>query len=160
MGRVIPAEIIETIARRVQSNIRELEGSLTRVLALADLSGIPMNAKLVDTALADLSPRRTKVEPDEVVSQVADAFGVTVQNLVGPDRRQEVVFPRQIAMYLLRVEANYSLPKIGEALGGRDHTTVMYAVQKVTDLLERDDKLRHQVIEIREQIYGQSKLSI
>jgi chromosomal replication initiator protein len=160
MGRIIPAEIIETIARRVQSNIRELEGSLTRVLALADLSGIPMNSKLVDTALADLSPRRTKVEPDEVVSQVADAFGVTVQNLVGPDRRQEVVLPRQIAMYLLRVEANYSLPKIGEALGGRDHTTVMYACQKVTDLLERDDKLRHQVIEIREQIYGQSKLSI
>jgi len=160
MGRVIPADIIETIAKRVQSNIRELEGSLTRVLALADLSNLPLNTKLVDTALADLSTRRTSVEPAEVVRKVAGAFGVTVQNMVGPDRRQEIVLPRQIAMYLLRVEANYSLPKIGEALGGRDHTTVMYACQKVTDLLERDDKLRHQVIEIREQIYGQSKLSI
>lgn len=160
MGRHIPPEIIETIARRVQSNIRELEGSLTRVLALADLSNLPLNVKLVDTALADLLPKRTTVEPDEVVSQVAGAFGVTVQNLVGPDRRQEVVLPRQIAMYLLRVEANCSFPKIGEAFGGRDHTTVMYACQKVTDLLERDDKLRRQVIEIREQIYGQSKLSI
>jgi chromosomal replication initiator protein len=158
MGRLIPAEIIETIARRVQSNIRELEGSLTRVLALADLGNLPLNAKLVDTALADLLSRRTAVEPDEIVSQVAGAFGVTVQNLIGPDRRQEVVLPRQIAMYLLRVEANCSLPKIGEALGGRDHTTVMYACQKVTDLLERDDKLRHRVIEIREKIYGQSKL--
>jgi len=160
MGRLIPADIIETIARRVQSNIRELEGSLTRVLALADLSNLPLNTKLVETALADLSPRRTTLQPDEVVSKVAGAFGVTVQNLVGPDRRQEVVLPRQIAMYLLRVEANCSLPKIGEALGGRDHTTVMHACQKVTDLLERDDKLRRRVIEIREQIYGQSKLSI
>ena len=159
MGRVIPAEIIELIARRVQSNIRELEGSLTRVLALADLSNLPLNTKLVDSALADLSPRRTLVEPAEVVSKVADAFGITVQNMVGPDRKQEIVLPRQIAMYLLRVEANCSLPKIGEALGGRDHTTVMYGCQKVTELLERDDKLRNQVIEIRDQIYGQSKLS-
>jgi len=160
MGRVIPADIIETIARRIQSNIRELEGSLTRVLALADLGNLPMNAKLVDTALADLSPRRTTVAPDEVVSMVADAFGVSVQNMVGPERRQEVVLPRQIAMYLLRVEANCSLPKIGETLGGRDHTTVMHACQKVSDLLERDDKLRNQVIEIREQLYGQSKLPL
>jgi chromosomal replication initiator protein len=149
MGRQIPSEIIETIARRVQSNIRELEGSLTRVLALADLSNLPLNAKLVDTALADSSPRRNSVKPDEVVSVVADA-----------ERRQDVVLPRQIAMYLLRVEAKCSLPKIGETLGGRDHTTVMHACQKVSDLIERDDKLRHQIIEIREQIYGQSKLSI
>jgi len=160
MGRLIPDDIVETIARRVQSNIRELEGSLTRVLALADLSNLLLNAKLVDVALADLLPKPSTIKPEEVVSQVAGAFGVTVQNLIGPDRRKEIVLPRQIAMYLLREEANYSLPKIGEALGGRDHTTVMYACQKVTDMLERDDKLRRQVIKIREQIYGQSKLSI
>lgn len=160
MGRIIPNEIVETIARRVQSNIRELEGSLTRVLAFSDLSNLPLNAKLVDVALADLLPKPNTIEPSEVMSQVAGAFGVTVQNLIGPDRRQEVVLPRQIAMYLLRQEANFSLPKIGEAMGGRDHTTVMYACQKVTDMLERDDKLRRQVIKIREQIYGQSKMSI
>jgi chromosomal replication initiator protein len=160
LGRQIPAEIIETIARRVQSNIRELEGSLTRVLALADLSNLPLNTRLVDTAIADLTPSRKSVEPDEVVSRVAGAFGVTAQSLVGPERKQEVVLPRQIAMYLLRVEANCSLPKIGETLGGRDHTTVMYACQKVADLLERDDRLRHRIFELREQIYGQSKLAI
>jgi len=160
VGRKIPSAIIETIARRVQSNIRELEGSLTRVLALADLGNLPLNVQLVDIALADLLPKSASVKPDDVVSQVAGAFGLSVENLVGPDRRQEVVLPRQIAMYLLRVEANCSLPKIGEALGGRDHTTVMHACQKVTDMLERDDKLRRQVIEIREQIYGQSKLGI
>jgi chromosomal replication initiator protein len=160
IGRSIPNEIIETIARRVQSNIRELEGSLTRVLALSDLSKLPLDGKLVDVALADLLPRPSTIEPQEVLSQVADAYGVTVDNLIGAERRQEVVLPRQIAMYLLREEAKYSLPKIGEALGGRDHTTVMYACQKVTDMLERDDKFRRQVIKIREQIYGQSKISI
>jgi len=160
MGRIIPNEIVEIIARRVQSNIRELEGSLTRVLALSDLSNLPLNGKLVDVALADLLPKPSSIEPSEVMSQVAGAFGVTVQNLIGPDRRQEVVLPRQIAMYLLREETKYSLPKIGEAMGGRDHTTVMYACQKVADMLERDDKLRRQVIKIREQIYGQSKISI
>ncbi len=160
MGRIIPNEIVETIARRVQSNIRELEGSLTRVLALSDLSNLPLNTKLVEVALADLLPKPSTIEPSEVMSQVAGAFGVSVQNLIGPERRQEVVLPRQITMYLLREEANYSFPKIGEAMGGRDHTTVMYACQKVTDMLERDDKLRRQVIKIREQIYGQSKMSI
>jgi chromosomal replication initiator protein len=160
IGRRIPDDIVEIIARRVQSNIRELEGSLTRVLALSDLSDLPLNTKLVDIALADLLPKPSTIEPAEVMSQVASAFGVSIENLLGPDRRQEVVLPRQIAMYLLREEANYSLPKIGEAMGGRDHTTVMYACQKVTDMLERDDKLRRQVIRIREQIYGQSKLPI
>ncbi len=160
MGRRIPDDIIGTIARRVQSNIRELEGSLTRVLALSDLSNLPLNAKLVDIALADLLPKPSTIEPSAVMTQVAGEFGVSVENLIGPDRRQEVVLPRQIAMYLLREDAHYSLPKIGNAMGGRDHTTVMYACQKVTDLLERDDKLRRQVIRIREQIYGQSKLSI
>jgi chromosomal replication initiator protein len=160
MGRHIPEDIIETIARRVQSNIRELEGSLTRVLALSDLSDLPLNVKLVDIALADLLPTPSNIEPEEVMNQVAGAFGVSVDKLKGADRRQEVVLPRQIAMYLLREEANYSLPKIGEAMGGRDHTTVMYACQKITDLLERDDKLRRQVIKIREQIYGQSKMAM
>jgi chromosomal replication initiator protein len=160
MGSSIPDEIIETIARRVQSNIRELEGSLTRVLALHELSNLPLSIGLVDIALADLLPKSNSIEPEEVMSQVAGAFGVSVENLIGPDRRQEVVLPRQIAMYLLREEANYSLPKIGEAMGGRDHTTVMYACQKVTNLLESDDKLRRQVVRIREQIYGQSKFSI
>jgi chromosomal replication initiator protein len=159
-GRTIPADILETIAHRVQSNIRELEGGLTRIIAFAELSGLPLNTKLVDTALADLLPRRSEVHPEDVVNQVANAFGITVERLVGRDRTQEIALPRQIAMYLLRQEANCSLPQIGEALGGRDHTTVMYACQKVTDMLERDDKLRRQVIEIREQIYGQSNLAV
>jgi chromosomal replication initiator protein len=153
-GYKIQNEMMELIARRVQSNIRELEGALTRVVAFADLSGLPMTSQLVDAALADMLPRRSEVRPDEVVSRVAEVFGVTVERMLGRDRSREVALPRQIAMYLLREEANISLPQIGETLGGRDHTTIMYGCEKVADMLERDDRLRRQVIEIKEQLYG------
>jgi chromosomal replication initiator protein len=159
-GRRLPAEFLEMIARRVQSNIRELEGALTRVVAYADLSGVPLSAQLVDSALADLLPRRTEVQADEVVRTVAEKFGVPMDEMLGRGRSRKVALPRQIAMYLLREEANISLPQIGETLGGRDHTTVMYGCDKIADLLERDDRLRRQVIEIREQLYEQPQLAI
>ena len=152
-GMRIPNEIIELIARRVQSNIRELEGALTRVAAFADLSGLPLTPQLVETALVDLLPRRTKVGADEIVDRVARTFGVTVDRILGRDRSKQVALPRQIAMYLLREEADFSLPQIGETLGGRDHTTVMYGCGKISELLETDDRLRRQVIEIKEQLY-------
>jgi chromosomal replication initiator protein len=152
-GRHIPVEIIEVIARKVQSNIRELEGALTRVVAFVDLSGLPLTPQLVESALADLLPRRSKVEPDQVVRFVADAFGVTMERMLGRERTREVALPRQIAMYLLREEINISLPQIGSALGGRDHTTIMYGCEKIADLLERDDRLRRRVFEIREHLF-------
>lgn len=158
-GYRLPEDLLETIARRVQSNIRELEGALTRIVAFSDLSGLPLTPQLVDSALADLLPRRNEVRPEDVVRAVADVFGVTVDEIMGRDRSREVALPRQVAMYLLRSE-NISLPQIGEALGGRDHTTVMYACEKVADLLERNDRLRRQVIEVREQIFGRSNLAL
>jgi chromosomal replication initiator protein len=157
IGRQFPNDMIELIARRVQSNIRELEGALTRVAAFADLSNLPITPQLVETALADLLPGRGELQTDEIVSQVAGAFGVTVDQMRSRDRSRQVALPRQIAMFLLREEANVSLPQIGEALGGRDHTTVMYGCDKVADLLETDDRLRRQVIEIKEQIYSPYK---
>jgi len=158
-GRQVPNEILETIARQIQSNIRELEGALTRVLAYADLSGQSLTPNLVTIALVDLAPQRTSIETDQVLDVVASVFGVTHDRLLGRDRSREVALPRQVAMYLLREEANVSLPQIGEALGGRDHTTVMYACEKVADLIERDDRLRRQVIQIREQLFGHSRVA-
>lgn len=160
LGCRVPNELLELIARRVQSNIRELEGALTRVAAFADLSGLPLSPQLVETALADLLPRRSEVRPDEIMRKVADAFGVTVEHLLGRDRSRQVALPRQVAMYLMREEANISLPQIGDALGGRDHTTVMYGCEKVAEMLEQDDKLRRQVIDIKERLYGPSSLSL
>jgi chromosomal replication initiator protein len=159
VGYRMQSDILELIARRVQSNIRELEGALTRIAAFADLSGMPMTMQLAESVLVDLLPRRNEVKPDEVVHKVADAFGVAIERMLGRDRSREVALPRQIAMYLLREEAKISLPQIGETLGGRDHTTVMYGCEKVADLLEQDDRLRRQVIEIKEMLYGPTRLS-
>lgn len=155
-GRYVPDEILDTIARRVQSNIRELEGALNRIIAFADLSGSNLTPNLVEVALSDLLPQRGDIQPERVVDLVAQAFNLSAEKLLGRDRSRDVALPRQIAMYLLRKEANVSLPQIGEALGGRDHTTVMYAIEKVADLLERDDRLRRQVVQIRQQLYGQA----
>jgi chromosomal replication initiator protein len=154
VGCNIPSDLMALIARRIQSNIRELEGALTRVAAFADLSGQPMSAQMVESALVDLLPRRTEIRPDEILRQVAGYYGVSVERVLGKDRSREVALPRQVAMFLLREEANISLPKIGENIGGRDHTTVMYGCEKIADLLERDDRFRRQMIEIKEQIYG------
>jgi chromosomal replication initiator protein len=159
-GRQVPNDILETIARQVQSNIRELEGALTRVLAFADFSGQPLSVQLVSTALADLLPQRSAIEPLQVVIAVATAFGIPSERLLGRDRSREVALPRQVVMYLLRDAANISLPQIGEALGGRDHTTVMYGCDKVADLIERDDRFRRQVLQLREQIFGRGRAAM
>jgi chromosomal replication initiator protein len=154
-GRTVPDEILETIARRVQSNIRELEGALNRILAFADLSGSPLTPQLAEVALADLLPQRRDLTTDQVVALVANKFKVTVDQLIGRDRSREIALPRQVAMYLLRREVNVSLPQIGEALGGRDHTTVMYAIQQIASKIETDSGLRRDVIDIKQQMYGQ-----
>ncbi len=156
-GRLVPNEIIDMIARRVQSNIRELEGALNRVIAFADLSGTALTPNLAEMALADLLPQTRVIPPEKVVDIVARAYNLTSDHLLGRDRSREIALPRQVAMYLLREEVNASLPQIGEALGGRDHTTVMYAIDKISDLLERDDRLRRQVIQIRQELYGQAR---
>jgi len=155
----VPDELMELIARRVQSNIRELEGALTRVAAFADLSGLPFSSQLVETALGDLLPRRKDISPQDVIQKVADYFGVSNEGLLSRDRSRQLAFPRQIAMYLLREEASISLPQIGEALGGRDHTTVMYGCEKISEMLERDDRFRRQILEIKEQLFGANAYS-
>jgi chromosomal replication initiator protein len=152
-GRPVPLEIMEIIARRVQSNIRELEGALNRIVAFGELSGLNLTPQLADIALADLLPQRGDVKPATVIDIVAKAFNLSVDRMLSPERSHDVALPRQIAMFLMR-ETNVSLPQIGQALGGRDHTTVMYACEKVADLLERDDRLRTQVVQIRRQLYA------
>ena len=154
IGRVVPNDILDLIARRMQSNIRELEGALTRILAYSDLRGLPLTVDLVNTALSDMLPRQRQLQPDHIIHIVADSFGISEENILGRDRSRQIALPRQVAMYLLREEAKISLPQIGEALGGRDHTTVMYGCDKITDMMERDHHFRRQVLDIKEQLYG------
>ncbi|MGB2896618.1 MAG: chromosomal replication initiator protein DnaA [Anaerolineales bacterium] len=152
-GRMPPDEILSEIAERVQSNIRELEGALTRVLAYADLRCEILTPNLVDAALADMVTHTSSVTTEQIISVVADQFGVEEDRLLSRERSREVAYPRQIAMYLIREETSCSLPKIGEALGGRDHTTVMYGYEKIADQLEVDDALRRQVMALRERLH-------
>ncbi|HUF00617.1 MAG TPA: chromosomal replication initiator protein DnaA [Anaerolineales bacterium] len=154
-GRQIPDEILESVARRVQSNIRELEGALNRILAFADLSGVPLTSQLVEVALADLLPQRSDVEPEKIIELVAKEWQTTVEALLGRDRSQKIAQPRQVAMYLLRKETDASLPQIGEVLGGRDHTTVMYAIEKIAGDIETKTDLRKRVVHVKQQLYGQ-----
>ncbi|RPI92621.1 MAG: chromosomal replication initiator protein DnaA [Chloroflexi bacterium] len=154
-GRQVPDEILEGIARRVQSNIRELEGALNRILAFADLSGTPLTPQLVEVALADLLPQRTDVEPEKIIELVAREWQTTVEALLGRDRSHKIAQPRQVAMYLLRKETDASLPQIGEVLGGRDHTTVMYAIEKIAGEIETKTDLRKRVVSVKQQLYGQ-----
>ncbi len=110
--------------------------------------------------LADYITQQQSVNPDHIVGVVADAFGIERSRLIGRERTQEIALPRQVAMYLLREETHQSLPQIGETLGGRDHTTVMYACDKVAGLMENNDRVRSQVMQIREQLYTRVALPV
>ncbi|RJP55060.1 MAG: hypothetical protein C4557_02035 [Anaerolineaceae bacterium] len=155
-GRHISDEILEGVAKQVQSNIRELEGALNRIIAYADLSGSSLTPDLVEVALADLMPSRGDIEPNHVIDLVARKFGLTSEKLLGRDRTKDVALPRQIAMYLLREEAKISFPQIGEVLGGRDHSTVMSAYEKIKEQIHADRKLEQDIVSIKQQMYDQA----
>lgn len=153
-GRIVPDNILDYIARKIQSNIRELEGALTRVLAFSDLSGKELDLELAETALVDFLPNNTNPEPSRILDTVANTFNVTREELVGRNRSKRIAFPRQIAMYLLREISNESLPQIGKVLGGRDHTTVLYACEKIADMIETDEMVRRQVLQLRKELFN------
>lgn len=153
-GRQVDHDILEYIARQIQSNIRELEGALTRVLAFSDLSGKSLDLELAKIALVDFLPDVGTPDSGQILKTVAQAFNLSQEELLSRNRSKSIALPRQVAMYLLREIGNESLPQIGETLGGRDHTTVMYACEKVADLIERDDHFRRQVFQIRDQLYN------
>lgn len=154
IGYNLTDKIIEDIAHRFQTNIRELEGAMTRIMAYADLRDMPLNKQLVEYALADLMPESKDVEPEQVLEAVAEEFDISREDLISRSRAHRVALPRQVAMYLLREENDISLPKIGDMLGGRDHTTVMYGCDKITDLMETDKQLRRKIINIQEVLFG------
>jgi len=153
-GRHISDEILENVAKQVQSNIRELEGALNRIIAFADLSGSALTPSLVEMALSDLLPSRGVIEPAHVMDLVARKFNLTVEKLLGRDRTKDVAHPRQIAMYLLREEAKFSFPQIGEALGGRDHSTVMSAIDKIKEQIKHDDRLQRDIASLKNQLHA------
>jgi chromosomal replication initiator protein len=137
--RIPDNTVLAAIAERIQTNIRELEGAFTRVVAYASLNGVAVTADLVRDVLRDQFPEGARpVTVEEIQKVVADAFNVTSADLRGDRRTQNVVYPRQLAMYLCRELTDLSLPKIGQRFGGRDHTTVHYAEGKIARLIRED----------------------
>ena len=143
---ILPDDVAYLIAGRVKSNIRELEGSLTRMIAFCALTGREMSVDLAQEVLADLWGEEEKIITiEQVQRQVCEVFGVKPADLKAKNRTRAVAFPRQIAMYVARQLTHASLAEVGRAFGGKDHTTVLHAVDKITSLIQDDPKLRKTV---------------
>ncbi|CAI9403653.1 Chromosomal replication initiator protein DnaA [Aestuariimicrobium sp. T2.26MG-19.2B] len=153
-GLMAPGEVLELIASRVTTNIRELEGALIRVTAFASLNRQKVDLPLAEKVLSDLIPEggEGQVTPDLIMSESAAYFGVSVEELMGTSRTQALVTARQIAMYLCRELTDLSLPKIGAQFGGKDHTTVMHAERKIRELLSERRAVYNQVTELTNRI--------
>jgi chromosomal replication initiator protein len=143
-------ELLTFIASRVSTNIRELEGALTRVVAFSSLTGRPLSVDLAQDVLKDVFPQgeSAQISIDRIQELVCERFGVTREELTGDRRSQNIVYPRQVAMYLSRELTDSSLPKIGKEFGGRDHTTVIHATSKIARLIREDRSVYNLVQEL------------
>lgn len=129
---IIEDEILENIAAKVDSNIRELEGALNKIIAHASLANIPITSEMAEQSINDIVSKKEKVISIEYIQEmVSKYFGIDVRDMKSSKKSNDIVFPRQVAMYLCRSVANASFPKIGDEFGKRDHTTVMHAVRKI-----------------------------
>jgi chromosomal replication initiator protein len=155
----LPNDVVEYIAHKDQTNIRELEGALNKILMLAQLYQKPVSLPLAMEALTDsgIGLRKSSATTNDVIDAVSEAFRVSLQELSGRSRKREISTPRQVAMYLLREETGASLVDIGRTLGGRDHTTILHGIEKIERDLEADTQLRAQVMAIRETILTGSR---
>ncbi|MFC0358414.1 chromosomal replication initiator protein DnaA [Kytococcus schroeteri] len=146
----IPDDVLHLIASKISSNIRELEGALTRVTAFASLSGSPLDEYLARTVLKDVMPGGDsgQITPGTILEETAAYFTISVEEIQGASRSRNLTRARQIAMYLCRELTDLSLPKIGKEFGGRDHTTVMHAERKIKQLLSEDRRVYDEVSEL------------
>lgn len=156
MQRAVPEEVISYLASRIHSNIRELEGSLNRLLAFSQLQGMPLTIDTAKAALASLATdgRQRRVSVADVLEAVAEHYRISPDDLCGKQRDKHIVVPRQVAMYLMRQETEASLMEIGQALGGRDHSTVMHGCEKINREVNENSTLRKEVMAIRQQLVG------
>jgi chromosomal replication initiator protein len=151
--------VLEFIASKIQTNIRELEGALIRVTAFASLNRQPVDLTLAEIVLKDLIPEggEPEITAAVIIAQTAAYFGLSIDDLCGTSRSRVLVTARQIAMYLCRELTDLSLPKIGQQFGGRDHTTVMHADRKIRQLMAERRSVYNQVRELTNRIKQQAR---
>lgn len=155
-GIVLSDEAVRFLAAHIQSNVRELEGALNKLLAHCELHGIEPTLDVAREVVASItqSVRRGGVSTRELVRTVAEYFDISLDDLTGQSRRKELVVPRQITMYLMREELDASYPTIGNELGGRDHTTAMHAYAKIKRDFDNDERVRQDIGSIRQRLYN------
>jgi chromosomal replication initiator protein len=153
----VPPPVIDFLAQRIVSNIRELEGALTRVVAYATLNAVPVTTDLAQQMLQNIlqAPKRQNLSPEKIVEVVARYYQVPVEQLRGKARDKQIVLPRQVAMYLMREETEAPLLRIGGALGGRDHSTVLHGCEKIEREMAESDDLRREIGSLREMLYAE-----
>ena len=151
----LPQEVLEFLARRITSNVREMEGALNRVVAYSSLVGRPVTMEMTQEVLQDLlraNDRRVTIE--EIQRRVAEYFNLRLADMLSARRARAVARPRQVAMYLAKQLTTRSLPEIGRKFGGRDHTTVMHAVKRIDELREFDAELNDAIENLRRKLEG------
>ena len=148
--------VLELIAKRVQRNVRELEGSLNRMVAHAQLMSVDITLETTERLLNDVAPElsRASIDPQRILSEVAGYFGIEVDDLLSRSRKRTVSVPRQVAMYLLIHEIGLPPTQVGRLLGGRDHSTVIHGAGKVNGEINENSELRHDVQAIKESIFS------
>ncbi len=155
-GATIAADVLEFIAQQIQQNIRQLEGSLNRVVALAKLTSASPTPELAAQALKDIGskvPKSTSITPDHIIEAAASNFQLTPSDLKSRKRDKNTALARRVAMYLIRQETNCSLTQIGKALGGRDHSTISNACEKIASDIDASPYLRHKILDIQQEIH-------
>jgi chromosomal replication initiator protein len=152
----ISSDVMEFIARKVVSNIRELEGALNRIVAYASMGAMPISIELAQAVLSNVlyNPKKRQITPERIAKAVSEYYGVGLDALKGQKRDKAIVVPRQIAMFLMREETDVSLLRIGAELGNRDHSTVLHACDKITRESAGNDELRREIAAVRELIYA------
>lgn len=157
-GIYVPDLILDLIAQRVRNNIRELEGSLNKVMAYARLTNQPVDMDMLNMALSDLISRPDKVTLDQVIEAVCSYYQVNTEALFSSSRSRTIAYPRQIVMYLARTETDASLPQIGTKLGNRDHSTILYGYEKIAKKVETDADIRRDTLQIKAALYEASSV--
>ena len=142
------------VAKRIESNIRELEGALTRIMAYSSLTGSSLDIDTADEVLKDIisNHRPRKITPELIQKVIAEHFQMKIEDMKSRKRNRPIAYPRQIAMYLCRELTDLSLPKIGELFGGRDHTTVIHACDKISTSIESDLQVKRAINELIKKI--------
>jgi len=155
-ARLVPEDVLSFIAHKVQKNIRELEGALIRVIAHASLNHSAVNVDMAAKLLQDVIPstETRTLSVDTISRTVASFYHISLEEMKGKRRDKHIVFPRQVAMYLIREETASSLPAIGQAFGGRDHTTVLHSYEKISTDSKEDQRLQADLRKLRELLYS------